>query len=82
MTEQITEHMKEFLTELAALMEKHGISIEATEEDCGYATMSGGIEVSQESIYEGYECRRQYSSVKLSTGRWEVTSSDVKELLK
>jgi hypothetical protein len=61
----MTEEMKLFLKELADLMQKHDVELEATETSSGYSNHVDGIEVEQQGIYANGKTYREQSSFRL-----------------
>ena len=71
--------MKQFLTELSELMDKHGAEIIAIEECIGYSSYLDRIEFQIDSKYIDGEQVRGYSCVKAGT---ILNAEDIKNLIK
>ena len=59
----MTEQMKQFLTELADLIDKHDVELEATECQGSYYTNVDGIECYMEAHYK--DVKRDNCTIKL-----------------
>jgi len=74
----VTEQMKAFLEELATLLEKHEVELEGYETDDGPMSHCDGIEITQESKWDGTELIRDRCEVILP--RW-TKGKDIRNYL-
>ena len=51
----MTPSMRSFLTELAALMEKHNVDIDCLEFESGWSNAATGIRFTQQSVWVNFE---------------------------
>jgi len=61
----MTKEMKTFLAELADLLEKHDVELEATEGTGYYSTYVDGIDCTMNGRYDDSEVLRKYCDVSL-----------------
>ena len=63
----MNQHMKLFLTELAELLNKYDIEMEAIDDGALYYPAVGGIEFGQKAIYDNNKQLREYSFYTIPT---------------